>query len=348
MKRRSALLNETGTEADATIFGIAPNSRKRCQDSGQKLAFTLIELLVVVAIIALLAAILFPVFGRVREKARQTGCASNLKQLAFGFLQYEQDNDENAPCPSVVQSTTVNLTTGQGWAGTIYPYVRSQGVYTCPSDTTVMPNGNYTEISYAININVAASSGGSYPIPDGAPSTLESARTAPAKSVLFTEVRNCPVVKTPFDPTNTVYNAPFAYTYSPASNGVFLATCKDDTASNCGAAPINTVPAPVYATGYMGRSIGDRYAISDGCGGTGVVPSRCFPSPTGIHTDGSNFAFLDGHVKWLQGSQVSSGINAVNPTDAQTAVDSNMGYYSRAAGTQGSDNPPFEATFSTK
>jgi prepilin-type N-terminal cleavage/methylation domain-containing protein len=53
--------------------------------------FTLIELLVVVAIIAILAAILFPVFAQAREKARQTACTSNLKQIATGAHMYAQD-----------------------------------------------------------------------------------------------------------------------------------------------------------------------------------------------------------------------------------------------------------------
>ena len=60
----------------------------------QKRGFTLIELLVVVAIIGILAAILFPVFARARENARRASCQSNLKQIGLGIAQYTQDYDE--------------------------------------------------------------------------------------------------------------------------------------------------------------------------------------------------------------------------------------------------------------
>src|SRR5438105_15312315 len=60
-------------------------------------AFTLIELLVVIAIVAILAAILFPVFAQAREKARQAGCLSNLKQLGLAQSMYTQDYDETLP-----------------------------------------------------------------------------------------------------------------------------------------------------------------------------------------------------------------------------------------------------------
>jgi prepilin-type N-terminal cleavage/methylation domain-containing protein/prepilin-type processing-associated H-X9-DG protein len=98
--------------------------------------FTLIELLVVIAIIAILAAILFPVFAQAREKARQTTCVSNEKQIGLAILQYVQDYDEDLP-----QSTDENYVQ---WYNMIQPYIKNGdlyggvsygggGVFHCPS-----------------------------------------------------------------------------------------------------------------------------------------------------------------------------------------------------------------------
>ncbi len=88
--------------------------------------FTLIELLVVIAIIAILAAILFPVFAKAREKARQSSCLSNTKQLALAILQYVQDNDE------VFMYACLNPP-GTYWYTASMPYVKNTQVFTCPS-----------------------------------------------------------------------------------------------------------------------------------------------------------------------------------------------------------------------
>ena len=103
----------------------------------QRTGFTLIELLVVIAIIAILAAILFPVFAKAREKARQITCASNEKQLGLAFLQYVQDNDETFPAQYLYNNPPyVSVPYSYDWHYAIYPYVKSVGVYKCPSNSS--------------------------------------------------------------------------------------------------------------------------------------------------------------------------------------------------------------------
>jgi len=110
--------------------------------------FTLIELLVVIAIIAILAAILFPVFAQAREKARQTACTSNAKQIAMGVAMYIQDYDETLgfaynywgvgtyPAGSVNYNTTNGLVPPSIY---LLPYTKNFGVFTCPSNSVKTP-----------------------------------------------------------------------------------------------------------------------------------------------------------------------------------------------------------------
>jgi len=100
--------------------------------------FTLIELLVVVAIIAILAAILFPVFARARENARRSSCQSNLKQMSLAVIQYTRDYDESLPYvrPNPIQSTVNCGRFGYYWiwGDVILPYIGGNlQVFRCPS-----------------------------------------------------------------------------------------------------------------------------------------------------------------------------------------------------------------------
>ena len=90
-------------------------------------AFTIWEMLVVVAILAIVAALLFPTdIGSSREGARRSICKSNLKQIGLAFAQYAHDYDDKFPLTS----------TAQGWVGALQPYAKSGALFRCPSETT--------------------------------------------------------------------------------------------------------------------------------------------------------------------------------------------------------------------
>jgi prepilin-type N-terminal cleavage/methylation domain-containing protein/prepilin-type processing-associated H-X9-DG protein len=259
--------------------------------------FTLIELLVVIAIIAILAAILFPVFAKVREKARQTSCLSNLKQLGLGFTQYDQDNDETGPLGS---GSTNRL---MGWAGRIYPYVKSKGVYVCPDDST--PSAS---CSYIINNNflnyVSSTQVSAYPI-----SVLES----PARTIQLVEGMGSAGYDisdmNPNDVTSDLYVPAGGgeHGYSPAGNGAVTTFDPYGAwgASNIGCWAACSQNTMKYATGYF------QHAPFD---------AKAFQASLGRHTDGSNFLLTDGHVKWARGASVSNGVDNPASGDCGSAT----------------------------
>jgi prepilin-type N-terminal cleavage/methylation domain-containing protein/prepilin-type processing-associated H-X9-DG protein len=127
--------------------------------------FTLIELLVVIAIIAILAAILFPVFAKAREKARQTSCLSNCKQLGLSFMMYAQDYDEryNYWTTGAGDATA----SAQPWWVVLQPYTKNGQIYVCPSTSASGPYVGYHNSasvpfvpSYGMNPNIQYVVGG--------------------------------------------------------------------------------------------------------------------------------------------------------------------------------------------
>lgn len=247
-------------------------------------AFTLIELLVVIAIIAILAAILFPVFAAAREKARQTTCASNEKQIGLALLQYNQDYDEQWPC-GVADVNNGGSFDGVGWGAQLYPYVRSTGAFHCPDDTTQMTMGGNPAVplypvSYAINANlsIAGNSEGS------SHQTVTLAQMdAPASTIVMFEI------------THDVANI---------ANPTVMVT-ENHSSSGRGAA--NTYPTggtssmlPMYAEGVInGTGMGLRAMALSGA----HIDSTATP----YHNNGTNFISGDGHVKFEPITQISAG-----------------------------------------
>lgn len=143
--------------------------------------FTLIELLVVIAIIAILASILFPVFARARENARRASCASNLKQIGLGILQYMQDYDERYVRATIGSGGGAG---SQTWANSVQPYIKSTQIFQCPSDTSrdvntwwmgSLPADQQFHISYLYNSAVARSSDASMQNPTGTVMVVDGA-----------------------------------------------------------------------------------------------------------------------------------------------------------------------------
>jgi prepilin-type N-terminal cleavage/methylation domain-containing protein/prepilin-type processing-associated H-X9-DG protein len=224
--------------------------------------FTLIELLVVIAIIAILAAILFPVFASAREKARITSCLSNEKQMGLAVLQYVQDYDEAYPCGHVLSGQP-----GRGWAGQIYPYVKSTDAFTCPDDT--YHKSRLPTVSYAMNIQFANVT--------KAKQTADIVTTA--RTVYLLEI---------FD--NEVFTA---------SASAPDMSYENFSGASCGnGGPYNGASLDndnqVLATGQMR---GEFVAL----------PTHLMKSAEGRHQGGSNFLFADGHAKWLMPNAVSPG-----------------------------------------
>jgi len=111
----------------------------RSQDSRNKQGFTLIELLIVIAIIAILSAILLPVFAQAREKARTSTCLSNVKQLSNAVLMYAQDYDDGVIAWTRGINAEDRSYSQLYWTNGVQPYVKNggqngaTGVMNCPS-----------------------------------------------------------------------------------------------------------------------------------------------------------------------------------------------------------------------
>ena len=151
----------------------------------KKRGFTLIELLVVITIISILAAILFPVFSRAREKGRQASCTSNIKQLSLAWLMYQQDYDGMYPINRIDEAT---LPGGHAtWRYVVQPYIRNEQIYECPSKPGLKGEMDYEgypadiqdiRSNYACNGNIFGEA------------RSDSAITRPSELIMLLETRD--------------------------------------------------------------------------------------------------------------------------------------------------------------
>jgi prepilin-type N-terminal cleavage/methylation domain-containing protein/prepilin-type processing-associated H-X9-DG protein len=253
-------------------------------------AFTLIELLVVIAIIAILTAILFPVFAQAREKARQTACLSNLKQMGLSVMQYAQDYDEilpstgwRGPCtnPNDISVTHDDYFSGiMSFPIAIQPYAKNYAILVCPSDSErggFNKGGSMCYEQQLLQGNVPGAYAGMRNVTNALRDTLPLSYAANyflVKSYLPVPVgkpkipmggTNPPKMGTPLEMANF---ADFDY---PA-NVFYLA--------DVGSSPTSSFAGWYIAPGYGNGGPNGRWARGK------------------RHADGRNWIFCDGHAKW--------------------------------------------------
>jgi prepilin-type N-terminal cleavage/methylation domain-containing protein len=221
--------------AGPSVVRVARSSRHReksVQRRGEKCgvrpagtyhAFTLIELLVVVAIIALLAAILFPVFSARAENGRRASCQSNLRQIGLALLQYQQDWDETlvadwyGPQPNNQSDPASYPNARYKWMDAIYPYVKSEQLFACPSDSR-----SQSRYTYYANLTAPSTNFGSYVIMHGYGPNIDQ-RTPPVSHPIVNDLVKSSELA---DPSGTAWysTAPIASTWMQSTQPSRVAT----------------------------------------------------------------------------------------------------------------------------
>jgi prepilin-type N-terminal cleavage/methylation domain-containing protein/prepilin-type processing-associated H-X9-DG protein len=227
--------------------------------NNRKRGFTLIELLVTIAIISILAGILFPVFARARENARRASCMSNMHQLSLATMQYISDNDDMLIAAHMSGGYTVNT-----WEP-MQPYLKSDQVIFCPSmPRTSKTLGGAHSSGYGLSTNIIG-------------------QIAYGKSAAIHLQEDEPQLSNPnyYHSTIRLGDIP-----QPSLTCLFGETGANEHAGS--------------STARISDYVNNGYAdvLFDSTGTQGAASYNVLYQDR--HLGGSNYAYMDGHVKWLK------------------------------------------------
>lgn len=261
----------------------------RFSETGAKRAFTLIELLIVIAIIAILAAILFPVFARAREQARKSYCMSNLKQMGLAEVQYSQDYDEVFTGGGIKGPTYGTNGDTNSWMQLIFPYAKSVGIFQCLSQVNGYDLQTWNAARKACNPDV-------WPL-------INKSSGGKGRGIQYAYNAMVNIIPKPsYVGTGTAIGAPADY---GQYGGVKAAKVEDSVRTVMITDANTTFSDPTFNpnVGVFNDVEYTIYYVSDGDTSVqrefgATTPCRGLTAPT--HSEGFNVLYYDGHVKWTQ------------------------------------------------
>ncbi|MDR3710858.1 MAG: DUF1559 domain-containing protein [Capsulimonadaceae bacterium] len=260
----------------------------------KRIGFTLIELLIVIAIIAIIAAILFPVFATAREKARQSSCASNEKQMGIAFAQYTQDYDEVYPF------ACGDNTADRAWDMELQPYFNLKvnstnvaiSIEACPDDQIARGFSGTSPLSTR-----------SYAMAGGGQAGYGCSTGACCAGMdIASSFTNDPDGIGKYD-----YSAGRLVSQVPEPGGTIL-VAEWPSLGNHISGPGSSATTDRPVTGANSDTNGDNAQYGQDC--AVIVSDLCSIIQQPVHNGGWNYLFADGHVRWLKPEQtIGMGLN---------------------------------------